>query len=132
MQAPLLSFGWHPIRLLHRRSCHVPCLSDKRIVMVEGSDACTSTNKKRKTQLLFTLRVRGPNGNDRFLTAVVDTGECVNLIKRGCLTDPLVASPDPFPMVTASGQALQGGDQEINLEMDFRLKNPRDFGTKTE
>ena len=35
-------------------------------------------------------------------------------------------------MVIASGDTLQGGDKEIDLEMDFRLKNPKDFDAKTE
>ena len=35
-------------------------------------------------------------------------------------------------MVTASGETLQGGDQEIDLEMDFGLKNSKRFDTKTE
>ena len=56
----------------------------------------------------------------------------MKLIKKGCLTDQLVASPDPFSMVTASGETLQGGDQKIDLEMDFRLKNSKEFGTETE
>ena len=35
-------------------------------------------------------------------------------------------------MVTASGDTLKGGDKEIDLEMDFRLKKTKDFGAKNE
>ena len=35
-------------------------------------------------------------------------------------------------MVTASGDTLQGGDKETDLELDFRLKNAKDLDVKTE
>ena len=73
--------------------------------------------KKRKTQLLLSLRIRGPNGKDTYLTAVVDTGACVNLIKKSYLSNYMTQNADPFTMVTANGEKLQGGDQEINLEV---------------
>ena len=95
----------------------------RRVVMV-SENACTPT---KRTQLLMTLRVRGPNGKDTHLTALVDTGACVNLIKKGCLSDQMTTSADPLKMVTANGETLQGGDQEIDLELDFRLKNEEEL-----
>ena len=39
----------------------------------------------------------------------------------------MTPNADPFTMVTANGQTLQGGDQEINLELEFRLKHEKAF-----
>ena len=86
-----------------------PDPKSRRVVLVSGKNACTP-KKKRKTQLLLSLIFRGPNGKDTYLTAAVDTGACVNLIKNGCLSDQMTQSADPFLMVTAKGETLQGGD----------------------
>ena len=40
----------------------------------------------------------------------------------------MTQNADPFTMVTANGETLQGGDQEINLELELRSKYENAFG----
>ena len=51
----------------------------------------------------------------------------MNLIKKGFLSDQMTQNADPFTMVTEHGEPLRRGDQEPNLESEFRLKHEKAF-----
>ena len=68
----------------------------------------------------MTLRVRGPNGKDTHLTALVDTGAQANLIKTGLVANLATPCKKTLRLVTANGDVLPGGDTEVDLMVHFR------------
>ena len=72
--------------------------------------------------MTFQLQAQGRNGQSAFLSAIVDTGACVNLVKQGFFDALMTPNEKTLTLVTANGKKLKGGDREVELDLDFKMK----------
>ena len=71
-------------------------------------------------QLLMKIPTKLPNGEEKKLEILVDTGAEANLVKLGKMPRHLVyAAPQPLRFLTANGQRLGGGGTCIDLTLEF-------------
>ena len=47
---------------------------------------------------------------------------CVNLVKKGIFYTLMTPNKNPLTLVTANGERLKGGDREVELDLDFKMK----------
>ena len=66
-----------------------------------------------------------PDGQMRKLTALIDTGAEVSLIRQDLVSpDRFTLSKTPINLIAANGMALGGGDREVMITLQFRAENP--------
>ena len=62
-----------------------------------------------------------PNGQERELKILIDTGAQANLIRTGLVSNLLMTpAPEPISLRTANGQKMEGGSRNVNLTLGFR------------
>ena len=73
--------------------------------------------------LMMTLGATHAGGVCRTLTALIDTGAQVNLVRRGLFSHALFGpSSNPRTLITASGERMEGGQLEVQLTMHLRVR----------
>ena len=74
------------------------------------------------TQLLVHMHLTTKGGHVNVVKALIDTGAEVNIIKRG-IFEPLCFQParKRLSLVTADGTVMEGGKQEVQVEIRLRL-----------
>ena len=79
--------------------------------------------KGNAKQLLIKIRATQPDGRQVDLHALIDTGAQANLIKKGLL-HPSVFRPSqkPLALITADGTKMDGGLQEVTLNLKFSAR----------
>ena len=61
------------------------------------------------------------------VTAFIDTGSEISLVKRGLLPDGLLKkAARPMQLLTASGQPMRGGSREVNSHLKLEGKSAGD------
>ena len=73
-------------------------------------------------QLVLPVLGTGRDGTKAVFMALIDTGAMMNVVRRGSLSHLMERAKNPVRLVTASGEGLAGGDDELTLELTFKEK----------
>ena len=72
-------------------------------------------------QLFMSVLAVLPNGQERELKVLIDTGAQANLIRTGLVSKLLMGpAAEPINLRTANGQKMEGGTQNVTLTLGFR------------
>ena len=67
------------------------------------------------------LLVQFPNGRQKLIQALVDTGAQINLVRMGLAPDEQMVQPaEAVRLLAANGQLIQGGDKAVQITMGFK------------
>ena len=84
-------------------------------------------NRNGDLQLLLQVQARAADGDLYPLRVLVDTGAQANLVRRGVLPERLFAPAErPLSLSTACGQAMEGGQREVQLHIGLKKENMND------
>lgn len=80
----------------------------------------TNGTSRMGKQLVMEILAELPNGEQKKLMILIDTGAEINLVRSGLLSSHLFfVAEKPMRLMTASGQVLPGGDKTVQLELFF-------------
>jgi hypothetical protein len=72
-------------------------------------------------QLVMCVSTVLPDGQEKDLKILVDTGAQANLVRKGVIPDWLMSQAScPLNLRTANGQRLDGGDRNVELSLGFQ------------
>ena len=75
--------------------------------------------KGEDLQLLLQPKVVAPDGSERILSVLVDSGAEANLIRLGLFEKMLKPAKSPVRLAAVNGTTLDGGNEEITLKRYF-------------
>ena len=85
--------------------------------------------KGEDLQLLLRPKVVAPDGTEKVLDVLIDSGAEANLIRVGLFENLLIPAKNPLRLAAVNGTILEGGDQEISLKLLFEA-TLREIGVK--
>jgi len=101
----------------------------RRLDVCQVGEVQTVNGKK---QVLLDVRAKLPDGTQKILRILVDTGAEANLIKKGLLDSKVMrTSQHPLALITADGSRMRGGSQEVTLRLCFHTDHPDRYGRRS-